>query len=77
MFRLYDGAVKSAQIVEFLKALRTQLKRKLLIVWNGAAQHKRRIAASRSSLPAGSKPSCGDVMAYVKLNSTRSTMTPA
>src|SRR5665213_1824920 len=27
LFRLYDGAVKSAQIVEFLKALRAQLKR--------------------------------------------------
>ena len=43
LFRLYDGAVKSAQIVEFLKALRAQLKRKLLIVWDGAAQHKSRI----------------------------------
>lgn len=32
LFRLYDGAVKSAQIVEFLKALRAQFKRKLLIV---------------------------------------------
>src|SRR5690242_19111492 len=31
LFRLYDGAVKSAQIVEFLQALRAQLKRKLLI----------------------------------------------
>jgi transposase len=43
LFRLYDGAVKSAQIVEFLKALRAQLKRKLLIVWDGAAQHKSRV----------------------------------
>ena len=43
LFRLYDGAVKSAQIVEFLKALRSQLKRRLLIVWDGAAQHKSRI----------------------------------
>jgi transposase len=43
LFRLYDGAVKSAQIVEFLKALRTQLKRKLLIVWDGPAQHKSRV----------------------------------
>ena len=43
LFRLYDGAVKSAQIVEFLKALRTHLKRKLLIVWDGAAQHKSRL----------------------------------
>ena len=131
LFRLYDGAVRSAQIVEFLKALRAQLKRKLLIVWDGAAQHKSSIvrelprqhqgrspdgavagllagpqpgripvglaqaarsreflsaarwpnsrpqretscaavsAASRSSPHAGSKPSCGDVMAYVKLN---------
>ena len=43
LFRLYDGAVRSAQIVEFLKALRVQLKTKLLIVWDGAAQHKSRI----------------------------------
>jgi transposase len=43
LFRLYDGAVKSAQIVEFLKALRAHLRRKLLIVWDGAAQHKGRI----------------------------------
>jgi transposase len=42
-FRLYDGAVKSARIVEFLKALRSQLKRRLLIVWDGAAQHESRI----------------------------------
>ena len=43
LFRLYDGAVKSAQIVEFLKALRSQLERKLLNVWDSAAQHKSRI----------------------------------
>ena len=43
LFRLYDGAVKSAHIVEFLKALRSQLKRRLLIVWDGAAQHKSHI----------------------------------
>lgn len=43
LFRLHDGAVKSAQIVEFLKALRTQLKRKLMIVWDSAAQHRSRI----------------------------------
>ena len=43
LFRLYDGAVKSTQIVEFLKGLRAHLKRKLLIVWDGAAQHRSRI----------------------------------
>lgn len=29
--------------MEFLKALRSQLRRKLLIVWDGAAQHKSHI----------------------------------
>jgi transposase len=43
LFRHYDGAVTGAQIVEFLKALRAQLKRKPLIVWDGAAQHRGRI----------------------------------
>jgi transposase len=43
MFRLHDGAIKSAQVVEFLKALRAQFNRRLLIVWDGAAQHKSRI----------------------------------
>jgi len=43
LFRLYDGAIKSAQIVEFLKGLHAHLRRKLLIIWDGAAQHKSRI----------------------------------
>lgn len=43
MFRLHNGALKSAQSVKFLKALRTQLKRKLLIIGGGAAQHRSRI----------------------------------
>ncbi|WP_080412524.1 transposase [Burkholderia ubonensis] len=34
---------KSAQIVEFFKALRVQLRRKLMIMWYGAAQHKSRV----------------------------------
>jgi transposase len=43
MFRRHDGANKSAQIVEFLKALRKRLWRKLPIIRDGAAQHKSRI----------------------------------
>jgi transposase len=43
MFRLHDGAIKRAQTVAFRKALRVQLKRKLLIVWDGAAQHTSRM----------------------------------
>jgi transposase len=29
--------------VEFLQALRSQLKQRLLMVWDGAAQHKGRV----------------------------------
>ena len=43
LFRLHDGGIKSAQIVEFLKALHAHLKRRLMIVCDGAAQHKSRI----------------------------------
>jgi hypothetical protein len=43
LFRLHDGAIKSAQIVEFLKALHAHLKRRLMIVWDGAAQHRNHI----------------------------------
>lgn len=34
------SAIKSAQIVEFLKALHAHLKHRPMIVWDGAAQHK-------------------------------------
>ncbi|NUA31182.1 hypothetical protein FCJ59_31335 [Cupriavidus basilensis] len=43
LFRIYDGAIKSAQIVEFLKALRARLKRRLMIIWDGAAQPAQRL----------------------------------
>jgi hypothetical protein len=39
-FRLFPGSIKGPQIVEFLKALRAQIKRKLLIVWDGLGAHK-------------------------------------
>ena len=41
-FRLYPGAIKSEQIVEFLDALRRQIGRRLLIVWDGLAAHRSR-----------------------------------
>lgn len=41
-FRFVDGAVKSEQIIEFLAALKRQLRRKLLIVWDGVGAHKSR-----------------------------------
>jgi transposase len=42
-FRLYEGAVKKEQVVEFLKALRTQFRQRLLIVWDGATPHRSRV----------------------------------
>ncbi|MCC7040799.1 MAG: IS630 family transposase [Burkholderiales bacterium] len=41
-FRFVDGAVKSAQIIEFLGALKRQIRHKLLIVWDGVGAHKSR-----------------------------------
>ena len=41
-FRFVDGAVKSDQIIEFLRALKGQIRRKLLIVWDGVGAHKSR-----------------------------------
>lgn len=43
MFRLHEGTIRSAQIVEFLKALRRHLKRRLLIVWDGLRAHRSRL----------------------------------
>ena len=41
-FRFFDGAVRSEQIIEFLTALKRQIRRKLLIVWDGVGTHKSR-----------------------------------
>lgn len=41
-FRLFPGAIQSAEIIEFLKALHTTIGRKLLIVWDGLAAHRSR-----------------------------------
>jgi transposase len=42
-FRFFDGAIKSAQVIEFLGALKQQIKQKLLIIWDGAAIHRSRM----------------------------------
>ena len=43
LFRFHDGAIRSPQIVEFLKALRRHLKHKLLIIWDGLQAHRSRM----------------------------------
>lgn len=42
-FRLFPGTINGPRVVEFLKALKTQIKRKLLIVWDGLGVHKSRV----------------------------------
>jgi DDE superfamily endonuclease len=42
-FKFVPGAVRGPQVVEFLKQLRAQLKRKLLIIWDGRPAHRSRL----------------------------------
>ena len=44
-FRLFPGAIKGAQVIEFLKALQRQLRRPLLIIWDGLPAHRSRLVA--------------------------------
>jgi hypothetical protein len=39
-FRLYPGAIKTEQVIDFLKHLQRHAKGKLLIVWDGVATHR-------------------------------------
>lgn len=39
-FRLFPGAIKSPQVIEFLDALGKQLRRPLLVLWDGLAAHR-------------------------------------
>jgi transposase len=43
-FRFFPGTIRAAQLLEFLKALREQLRsRRLLIIWDGLNTHKSRL----------------------------------
>jgi len=42
-FRLFPGSIKAPQIVEFLHALRGQIERPLLIIWDGLSAHRSRL----------------------------------
>lgn len=39
-FRLFPGAIKGAQIIEFLHALGRQIRRPLLVIWDGLPAHR-------------------------------------
>ena len=40
MFRLHEGSIKKEELVEFLKALKAQLKQPWLAIWDGAKTHR-------------------------------------
>ena len=42
VFRLHEGSIKKEELVEFLKALKVQLKQPLLVIWDGARPHHSR-----------------------------------
>ena len=42
-FRLFAGSIKALQIVEFLRALKATIGRRLLIVWDGLRAHRSRL----------------------------------
>lgn len=39
-FRLFPGAIKGPQIIEFLNALGRQIRRPLLVIWDGLPAHR-------------------------------------
>ena len=39
-FRLYQGAIRAPQVVDFLNHLLRHLRRKLLVVWDGLPAHR-------------------------------------
>lgn len=42
-FRLYAGAIRSPQVVEFLTHLMRHIRGKLLVIWDGLASHRSRM----------------------------------
>lgn len=42
-FRFFHGAITGVQVVEFLKALKSTIGRKLLVIWDGLPAHRSRL----------------------------------
>jgi len=55
-FRLFPGTIKGAQVIEFLRALRRQIKRKLLVIWDGLSAHRSRLVRDYLEQLDGSSP---------------------
>lgn len=60
-FQLHPGTIKTPQVVQFLQALRRQIRRPLLIVWDWLPAHRsaairRRVESSQGRLATESLP---------------------
>ena len=42
-FKLVPGSFNGARVIEFLRQLRRQIKRKLLVIWDGLPAHRSRV----------------------------------
>ena len=42
-FRLFPGAIKGPQVIEFLHALGRQIRRKVLVIWDGLPAHRSQV----------------------------------
>jgi len=42
-FRLFEGSIRSPQVVEFLKHLLRHVKGKVLVIWDGLRSHRSRL----------------------------------
>lgn len=42
-FRFFRGTIKAVQLIEFLEALCTQIRGRLLIIWDGLPAHRSRL----------------------------------
>jgi transposase len=45
LFRIHPGAIKGAEVVDFLKALSRHIPQPLLVIWDGAPIHRSRIVS--------------------------------
>lgn len=52
-FRFFPGAIRSPQVVEFLKVLRRQIPGKLLVIWDGLRAHRSRLVKDYVELQDG------------------------
>ena len=52
-FRLYPGAIRQAEVIDFLKALVRQIEKPLLIVWDRLSAHRGRLVREFIELSEG------------------------